>query len=310
MTEIERLLSEGFINEAFLKEEVKCEYTVSSEMKKAWAVQLDLLVKLFEVCKRNNLRVWAYGGTVLGAVRHKGFIPWDDDSDVVLPREDYEKLIKLPPEEFPAPYFLQSEFSDAPNNPYTPHARFLNSNTTVDEHVCDKNRVTWNSGVFVDIFPLDGISRSKIKLFFQTKLIKLFVVIHHTYILDIHNTFIRRLVIKFINSPLVHYNSFLAIRRINKIARWTDYEKSGDVGMILSPGYDLKKLIYNKTFWDKTVWIPFENIQIPVPSEYKKMLEIMYGDYMKYPPKEKRGNWHSIEFKTDTPYSEYYRKSK
>ncbi len=260
-----------------------------------------------DFCNENNLKYYLAYGTLLGAIRHKGFIPWDDDSDVILPREDYEKLIQLPPEEFPSPYFLQSEFSDGKNNPYTPYARFCNSNTTVDEHVCERKKVTWNSGVFVDIFPLDGICKSKTKLLFQTKLIKLLTVSHHAYVLNINKKFWIKIIGSILHWPLVKYNTFSAFRRLNRIATWTDYNKAEKVGMILSPGYKLNKLIYNKEFWKQTEWIPFENIEIPVPKEYKKVLEVMYGDYMKFPPIEKRGLWHSLEFKPDIPYSEYYR---
>ena len=83
--------------EGFLDEEIRCGYTVTAKAKRAWAVQMDLLHKLDEVCKKYNLRYFADSGTLLGAARDKGYIPWDDDIDIVMLREDYEKLRDVAP---------------------------------------------------------------------------------------------------------------------------------------------------------------------------------------------------------------------
>ena len=89
----------------FINDEVRCDYTVSSKIKEVWAVELDLLNQLDIVCKAHNLKYFAGAGTLLGAVRHKGFIPWDDDIDVYMLRSDYDKLIALACA-FKEPYFL------------------------------------------------------------------------------------------------------------------------------------------------------------------------------------------------------------
>ena len=98
--------------EHFLDEEERCGYVVSHEMKKVWAVMLDLLAEFDRVCKKNNLNYQASWGTLLGAVRHKGYIPWDDDMDVQMFREDYDKLCTIGPSEFRHPYFFQSKITD------------------------------------------------------------------------------------------------------------------------------------------------------------------------------------------------------
>ena len=89
----------------FLEEEVRDGYTVSKEMKEVWAVELDLLAEFMRVCDRHGIVYYADAGTILGAVRHKGFIPWDDDIDVMMMRDQYDKLQKIGPEEFRHPYF-------------------------------------------------------------------------------------------------------------------------------------------------------------------------------------------------------------
>ena len=94
MTEIERIIKKGTIKEDFLKEEVRNDFLVTTDRKKLWAVILDLYLKFVTVCEKYGLRFWAEGGTLLGAVRHKGFIPWDDDVDIMMPLPDLLKFKK------------------------------------------------------------------------------------------------------------------------------------------------------------------------------------------------------------------------
>ena len=89
-------------------EETRNGYLITAQMKRVWSIQLDITRHILDVCKRHGLRVWADWGTLLGAVREKGFIPWDDDIDLMMMRDDYEKLILLADSEFRHPYFLQS----------------------------------------------------------------------------------------------------------------------------------------------------------------------------------------------------------
>ena len=97
---------------SFFLEEERDGYVVSAGMKQIWAVELDLLAEFARVCAENGLKWFVHAGTMLGAVRHQGFIPWDDDIDVVMPREDYDRLCKLAPTAFSHPYFFQCEDTD------------------------------------------------------------------------------------------------------------------------------------------------------------------------------------------------------
>ena len=125
MTEIERIKQEGWLPENFWAEEIRDEYFVSAEMKKVWAIEMDLYREVTRILNKHNLRYFTDGGTTLGGVRHKGFIPWDDDLDICVPREDYEKLHQLA-SEFKDPYFLQSTVTD-PEYGYS-FMRLRNSN--------------------------------------------------------------------------------------------------------------------------------------------------------------------------------------
>ena len=142
-----------------LDEELKDGFLITKERKEIWQVELDLLNKLYEVCKKNNIKFYADAGTLLGAVRHKGFIPWDDDMDVAMFREDYEKLIGIAKKgEFEEPYFLQSAYTE--KGYARGHAQLRNSNTTAIIK-SEKDICKFNQGIFIDIFVLDGVSQDK-----------------------------------------------------------------------------------------------------------------------------------------------------
>ena len=127
MIEIERLISKGVINESFLREETVCDFFVDEKRKKLWAVLLDMLIEFDKICSKYGLKYFMIYGSLLGTIRHHGFIPWDDDIDVAMPRKDYEVFIQLG-KEFKHPLFLQTPYTDR-GYFYTP-ARIRNSNTT------------------------------------------------------------------------------------------------------------------------------------------------------------------------------------
>ena len=144
------------IPEGFLQEEVRCGHTVTQKMKEIWAVELDLLAEFQRVCNKYHLKYYASGGTLLGAVRHKGFIPWDDDIDVEMFREDYIKLCEVGPKEFKKPYVFQNEYTESGS--LRGFSKLRNSRTTAmyphEQRECYRG---YNKGIFIDIFPLDSI---------------------------------------------------------------------------------------------------------------------------------------------------------
>ena len=150
MVDLNIVLPDGFLNE-----EVRCGYTVTKQMKEVWAVELDMLEKLLSVCKKHDIKIFASGGTMLGAVRHQGFIPWDDDIDMMMFRDDYEKLCKVAQEEFEYPYFFQTEYTDVGS--LRGHAQLRNSATTGILAGERNQKYSFNQGIFLDIFPLDNI---------------------------------------------------------------------------------------------------------------------------------------------------------
>lgn len=127
MTECERFVKDGLFTPDFFRPEVRCDFLVDENRKKIWAIELDLLIKFDAVCKKHNLKYFLMYGSLLGAVRHKGFIPWDDVLDVAMPKEDYEKFLTLA-NEFDHPYFLQTPYTD--NGYFFSFAKLINDNTS------------------------------------------------------------------------------------------------------------------------------------------------------------------------------------
>lgn len=147
--------------ESFLDPEPR-QILVDSKMKEIWAVELDLLSEFDRVCAARNLKYTLAYGTLLGAVRHKGFIPWDNDVDVIMLREEFDKLCACAEEEFAAPYFFQTDAAvpDACRG----HAQLRNSATTGilrGEMASGKAVYGYNQGIFLDIFILDCVPRDE-----------------------------------------------------------------------------------------------------------------------------------------------------
>ena len=138
------------LDEKFYQKETRCGYEVSEKMKKVWAVELNLLEYFDQLCREHNLRYFVDYGTLLGAVRHQGFIPWDDDIDIVMLRDDYEKLKMIAQDEVSSPYFFQNSYTDIM---IWALAKLRDSRTTAIEY--PDFPPEFNQGIFLDIFPLD-----------------------------------------------------------------------------------------------------------------------------------------------------------
>ncbi len=295
MTECERIISSGILPEEFLREEVRCEFRVDTERKKIWAIELDMLLKFDAVCRKHGLEYFLCGGSLLGAVRHKGFIPWDDDLDVEMFRPDYEKFLALS-EEFEYPYFLQTPYTD--KNAYFSYAKLRNSNTTGLNKRFEFQDM--NQGILMDIFPVDyvrgGVSRQDFER------IRALCIENGTYMRK-SNPCLSEADKKRVREwsgrdPLQVYEE------IQSIARRYEGQETEYCMLAVETMFDYDhKLMYAADYRD-LVLCDFEGFEFPIPAGYDRILSICYGDYMKYPPVEERGAWHadSLIFEPDVPY--------
>ncbi len=281
----------------FLQEQELCGYTVSADMKKVWAVELDLLEQLKEVCRRHGLTYYAGGGTMLGAIRHKGFIPWDDDIDVFMFREDYEKLLTVA-DEFAAPYFLQTAYND--KNYSRGHAQLRHSGTT-GILLSEKGHYTFNQGIFLDIFPLDEVPDDPALKAKQQKEVGLWVKLLAATVR--YPGSVKKNLVK----TLIHYALFWvpyrwAYRKMEQAC--TKYNGTGCSRVaLISFAHHLEQWVLPKRCFDKAQEMPFEYTTITVPEGYDEVLTTAYGDYMvmRQDPTYHAG----VLFDTERSYADY-----
>lgn len=143
--------------EEYIKEEIRDGVVVSTERKKIWWCLLELLQEFDRVCREHSLQYYVDSGTLLGAIRHKGFIPWDDDLDIVMLREDYDKLLRLA-SEFQAPFFLQNVNTDVRYTRVHSQLRYSGTTGIIQEEF---GKAKFHQGIFLDVFPLDGLPAEK-----------------------------------------------------------------------------------------------------------------------------------------------------
>lgn len=299
MTECERIIEQGILPACFFEEEERCDFLVTNERKKIWAIEIDLYLKFAQVCKKYNLKHWADGGTMLGAVRHNGFIPWDDDMDIIMPREDYNKLMAIGPKEFCEPYFLQTPHTD-PNYGYS-FAKLRNSNTTCIPKVFAK--AGFNHGIHIDIFPLDELNLES----FEQDKAKI------TELIMKCSSFMKRNSVEQLNQrQLENYHRYWTDKpaeeydEIQRISSNPEYRGSEYVANCTVTSLKSSAQIWKKSWFDHTIMHKFEMIEIPMPGDIDNRLNAQYGNYMEYPPINQRGQWHSgVLWDPDNKYTKY-----
>lgn len=288
----------AILGEDFFKEEVRCDYLISAEMKKVFAVLLDLYLTFAEICDRHRLKYFANSGFLLGAIRHKGFIPWDDDIDVAMPRDDYNKLMEIAPKELEYPYFLRTPYTD-PECFYSSIA-LMNLSTSFIPKIFKNNN--FKKGIPMDIFPIDYCDPTK----FDQDRIKIYEHIMRC------STWMKRNCTNLNERQKANFeiykteNPLLEWESIQSIASNSKYNGSKYVTISVVTILDKSKVIYPYADFEEYILSPFETIQIRIPKGYDNLLRIQYGDYNTYPPIEERGvKNNQIIFDPDKPYTFY-----
>ena len=292
------------IDEKFYEQENRGGFTVSEKRKKIWATQLELLSKVDEICKKHGLKYYVANGTLLGAVKYSGFVAWDDDMDIMMPRPDYNRFKALAEKELKKPFYFQDMYSG--RNYIRLLGRVRNADTTAVSNI-DMDRDSVN-GIFIDVFPIDGVSPNK--YLFKLRMTSLYLRYHFLFryvYSDLSGNFVEAKLAPAVTRVIVAVFGYeKCLKKIEKLMSATDYDSADKVYVYTHN----RPHIYLKRYFDTTIKKPFEQWEVPVPEGYDKILKQLYGkDYMKTEPTEdEKGAHHTIFFDPEKPYSEYYKK--
>ncbi|WP_162891424.1 LicD family protein [Pediococcus acidilactici] len=268
---------------------------IATSLKQLQEADLRIALKIKDICEKYGLRYFLIGGSLLGAVRHKGFIPWDDDMDIALPRMDYEKLLSFLEKELPDGYFFENFKTNSNYRYYI--TRVSDSSLSVKEVNDVKGNTKYAS---IDIFPIDGTPNNLVlRKIFYGRILARRALISMYYSSEI-NKFKKR---NLLEKVLIHTSEKIDFKKIvnpnkllwsiDKLLKKYPYDSSENVGTIMG-AYRTKEIVDKKLF-GTAAKLAFDKEKFNCPELYEKYLSHMYGDYMKIPnDAEKRVNRHYI----------------
>jgi len=260
------------------------------KLKQLHKIEVTILKEIDRICKEHNLRYYVGEGTLLGTIRHQGFIPWDDDVDLLMPREDYEKFLEI------APTVISKEFevqhSRYITNYWSPFIkiRYLDNRILKQKHIA---HLTNHNGPLIDIFPLDNVPKQDS---FKQKIQALTIKFSRGMLSYKLKT---RYPKKWKGYIVKGCSYFFSVKRIHKILdktfiKYNDRQNPYIVN--LGSYYSYKKQTVPKEWYGTPRIAKFEDFEVPIPCEAEKLLTSVYGgDYMEIPPKEKRVTKHHFD---------------
>lgn len=311
------------------RDEMRCGVLVTTHRKKLWNVQIGLIQEFARICKKYNLRWFAFSGTLLGAARHKGFIPWDDDVDVFMMRPDYEKFKRIALQEVRPPYFLDAWFNykleseenpDAPSNnnlqlvtrnqeennptwwyPFWPMLKLRDSRTSMIQWM---DRPHINQGVWIDIFAFDPappFSERQQRINWQMAREMMLSIAFPN---EMKNAIASGKRFVFSHGALQNYLGFTHRRRALSFENFMSKNYFDSSRIVDFRDYVVARrgITYETKDFAEVVYLPFEKIEVPAPVGYENILAARYGDWRKliYTPS------HAKEYSVDMDYKEYF----
>ena len=257
-------------------------------------MMLEMIKWFHSFCQRNNIRYYMVGGTMLGAVRHKGFIPWDDDIDVGIPRKDYERLLKNKNQWLcgEKKYYIES-YLDGNKDFEFRYAKVYDTQTTLIENCrCQTKR-----GIFIDVFPLDGIGNNHEEALNNYKSIQKYdqFLLTRTCKVKKNRKLTKNLAIiasRMIPSFIIDNKKIIA--KINAMCSVRDYDTSKFVGNLVGR-WGFKEIMPREFLGDPTLY-KFEDAEFYGPERYDDYLKNLYNNWRQLPPLDKQKSNHNFLF--------------
>lgn len=256
---------------------------------------VEMLRWLTKFIEEKGLRYYVVEGTMLGTIRHKGMIPWDDDVDIAMPREDYEKLLQLLKEPVEH-YVVESYESEAKDYIYA-FAKFYDMNTSMTE----KLRRNVKRGVYIDIFPLDGLGNTKEEAFKHYKKIDKRNMLLATNVCALRKgrKFLKNCAV--LVGRCLPINTKKLIKKINDTCKKYTYDDSEFVVNSMST-YRFREIM-DKSIYGEPTKYEFEDFYVYGPEKADEYLTILYKNWRQFPPEDKRHAEHDfIELDLNKPY--------
>ena len=263
----------------FFLEETREDFYIESMMKRAWAAQLEVLSVIVQICNKYGLQYFADWGTLLGAVRHKGFIPWDDDIDICMLRKDYDKFLAVAEPDLPEEYQILSLHTNMEWH------RLFTRNINAGSVSYDEKRLKKFHGcpyvVGVDIFPLDELPEDPQQEDLFTQFFNAVYFPAHLY--DQAPSETEELIpdwetlcnIKIDPNKDIQNQLLKASEAVSK-----SYQNSGSPIITCMPFHSSHKRFLRKEWYSSCIYLPFEQFELPVPVDYEAVLTTLFGDYM------------------------------
>ena len=299
-------------------DEIRNDFLVTSDRKKLWNAQIDLIVEFQRVCEKYNLRFFAGWGTLLGAARHGGFIPWDDDVDLIMPREDYKKMVDTARKEFRHPYFFDLWYeNDDPKEDkmlWYPLLAFSKLRNLETVQVESEDQTTLRHGIWIDIFPIDvygpfAENESEHEKNLRV-LQELFTAICMRPVMmqflqnpDYRSTIDPNQLKAVMNMPLLERGKIFE-DLVNQYDYNSKYASASMYTFLDRERFSMKKKhpILERKWFDETTWLPFENIAVPAPKQYDEALTAMYGNWREMV----KTHSHGKNYSSDISYKRYF----
>ncbi|HEY8463531.1 MAG TPA: LicD family protein [Bacillota bacterium] len=279
----------------------------SQVLREAQLVMLRILKQVDIICRENQIPYWLDAGTLLGAVRHQGFIPWDDDVDICMLRSDYEKFLKIAPPLLPAELFLQNFYTD----PYCIHnfSKIRDENSRFVDANEQNGQICYHQGIYIDIFPVDKLSTQRwVRYFWRNVVIKKVYTLcsiivrycqrplkrpwHRNLLKNFRTIIIKKLFGKF---KFPNLCTAAAIERL--LRRFATIQSQQPEGFVLGYGLGLPlKSVHTYETVFPLKELLFEDATFFVPNNWDQYLRDIYGDtYMQLPKEEARRTPHAIQ---------------